>query len=116
MFASHPLSFAKPHSVKPMSSAAQNSGSWLPGNQNPLLGPRMYVAGFCPVLSPRMTIKCRARQTGAIDFTFGFPLCIRNKRRLAVINENPKKSHILETKTVSSYDVAGQEKNGGGKK
>jgi hypothetical protein len=48
--------------------------------------------------------KCRA-----------FPLCVRNKRELAINGEDLEKIYLIEIKTVSLFFVAGCEKTRGRK-
>ena len=44
-----------------------------------------------------------------------FPLCTSKQKGLAINSENPAKIYVIETKIVSSFLVAGQRKNAGGK-
>jgi hypothetical protein len=44
-----------------------------------------------------------------------FPLCTSKQRRLARSSKNPAKRYIIEIKTVTSFVMAGERKNAGGK-
>ena len=47
--------------------------------------------------------------------SFASPLCASKQKGLAINSENLAKIYIIENKTVSSFLVAGQRKNAGGK-